>query len=130
MFRIEGSACISHRGGACALRYRLPYRLRLSAGKLQNWRVSMTIVAALLSISVGCYMFGVLYSPWGKDYRTEKQAAPAPPDDEVSVEATPGVDLPCRSQHAACSAIIMGEVTDTEREAYLDAVGSLMPECP
>ncbi len=43
----------------------------------------MTIVAALLSISVGCYMFGVLYSPWGKDYRTEKEAAPAPPADEV-----------------------------------------------
>ena len=44
----------------------------------------MTIVAALLSLSVGCYMCGVLYSPWGKDYRTEKQAAAAPPADEVT----------------------------------------------
>lgn len=43
----------------------------------------MTIVAALLSISVACYLFGVLYSPWGKDYRTERQTAAAPPADEV-----------------------------------------------
>ena len=58
--------------------------LECCAGKLQNWRASMTIVAVLLSISVGCYMFGALYSPWGKDYRTEKQAATALPADEVS----------------------------------------------
>ncbi len=43
----------------------------------------MTIVAALLGISVVCYMFGVLYSPWGKDYRTERQTAAVPPADEV-----------------------------------------------
>lgn len=43
----------------------------------------MTIVTALLGISVACYLFGVLYSPWGKDYRTERQTAAAPPADEV-----------------------------------------------
>ena len=43
----------------------------------------MTIVAALLGISVACYLFGVLYSPWGKDYRTERQTAAALPADEV-----------------------------------------------
>ena len=55
------------------------------AGQLNNWRVSMAITAALLGLSVGCYLFGVLYSPWGKDYRTERQPDASPrPADEVS----------------------------------------------
>lgn len=45
----------------------------------------MAITAALLGLSVGCYAFGVLYSPWSKDYRTERQLDASPwPADEVS----------------------------------------------
>ena len=44
----------------------------------------MAITAALLGLSVACYLFGVLYSPWGKDYRSERQADAPPPADEVS----------------------------------------------
>ena len=53
------------------------------AGRLNNWRVSMAITAALLGLSVVCYLFGVLYSPWGTDFRTEQQANALPPADEV-----------------------------------------------
>lgn len=71
----------------------------LRAGQVKNWRISMTIVAALLSISVGCYLFGVLYSPWGKDYRIERQAASgAPPPDEVR---------PCNTSCALISAVLL-----------------------
>ena len=53
------------------------------AGRLNNWRVSMAITAALLGLSVACYLFGVLYSPWGMDFRTERQVDASPPADEV-----------------------------------------------
>ena len=43
----------------------------------------MAITAALLGLSVACYLFGVLYSPWGEDFRTERQADASPPADEV-----------------------------------------------
>lgn len=59
----------------------------LYTGSVKNWRISMTIVAALLVISVGCYLFGVLYSPWGRDFRTENQPAAASPADEVTASA-------------------------------------------
>ena len=55
------------------------------AGRLNNWRVSMAITAALLGLSVVCYLFGVLYSPWGKDFRTERHVDASPPADEVRI---------------------------------------------
>ena len=99
----------------------------------------MTIVAALLSISVGCYMFGVLYSPWGKDYRTEKRVAPAPPADEVCglvMVQTGTVDvqtsyvslrLAAWSVLTYCS--LSFKASSVQRRASADAVGSLCACC-
>lgn len=53
-----------------------------AAGRINNWRVSMTIVTALLGISVVCYLFGTLYSPRAPDYREELKARLV--DEEVS----------------------------------------------
>ncbi|CAK0783469.1 hypothetical protein CVIRNUC_006668 [Coccomyxa viridis] len=60
----------------------LPPIIGVIQGRLNNWRVSMAVTAALLGLSVACYLFGVLYSPWGTDFRTERQADASRPADE------------------------------------------------
>ena len=58
-----------------------------AAGRINNWRGSMTIVTALLGFSVLCYLFGTLYGPRAPDYREELKARPL--DEEVCRSSSP-----------------------------------------